>query len=108
MHRNRTERLDRGLRKALTRNTARYHHPSTNKKVLTEMIRQDRITNTDVASNTLVEASLSKDSVSGRQMLFAIQALVLEVIEHRIRSDFQRLARSRLANGADGRIVRCF
>ena len=46
------------------------------------MIRQNRIASTDMPSNALVKASLGKDSVSGREMLFAIQALILEVVEH--------------------------
>ena len=69
------------------------------------MIRQDRVTNADMPSNTLVKPSLSKDSISGREMLFAIQALVLEIVETRVRANSQGLARSRLANGADRRIV---
>jgi hypothetical protein len=60
--------------------------------VLTEMIRQNRITHTDMPSNTLIKPSLGKDSISGREMLFAIQALILEVVEHRVRSHSQWLA----------------
>jgi hypothetical protein len=45
------------------------------------MIRQNRITHTDMPSNTLIEPPLGKDPISSREMLFAIQALVLEVVE---------------------------
>ena len=81
---------------------------STNTKALTEMISQNRVTNTDMTSYTLVEASLGKDPISGREVLLAIQTLVFELIEHGVRSNSQRLARSCLADGADGRIARCF
>jgi len=56
------------------------------------MVRQNRITDTDVPSDTLVEASFGKDSVSGCKMLFAIQPLLLGRIEFRVRPNSQRLA----------------
>jgi hypothetical protein len=37
-----------------------------------------------VTSDALVKASLGKDSISGREMLFAIQALILEIVERRV------------------------
>lgn len=64
-----------------------YTHPQISENALTEMISQNRIANTDVPSNTLVKASLGKDPIRRREMLFAIQALILKIIEHRVRSD---------------------
>jgi hypothetical protein len=48
------------------------------------MVRENRITNTDMTRDTLVKPSLSENPISGREMLFAIQALVLEIVESRV------------------------
>jgi hypothetical protein len=57
-------------------------HLSTGERTLTEMIGQNWVANTDVTSYTLVKASLGKYPVSRREMLFAIQTLILGVVEH--------------------------
>ena len=64
------------------------------------MIRQNRIPNTDVASDSLVEATLSEDPVGGGQMLFPVESLFFEAVEFGISSDLQFAAVFRPAHRA--------
>ena len=47
----------------------------------TEVVCEDRISDADVPSNALVEASIREYSVRGRKMLFPVQALVFELLK---------------------------
>lgn len=42
--------------------------------------------------NALIEAAIGKDAEGGRQMLLAIQALILKVVKLGIAADFELLA----------------
>jgi len=61
--------------------------------LLTEMIRQDGISHRDMPRDTLVKSSRSKYPIRGRQVLLAIQALVLQRRESRISPYLERFAR---------------
>lgn len=54
-----------------------------------EMIRQNRIPNADVASDTFVETALSEYPVGGGQMLFPVESLFFEAVEFGICSDLK-------------------
>ena len=69
------------------------------------MVRQNRIPNTDVAGDTLVEASVGEDAKRRGEMLFAVQSFFLEGVEFRIGPDFELLARHRLAESTDCSVI---
>lgn len=61
------------------------------------MIPKNRVSNTDMASDALVEAPIREDAERGGEMLLAVQTLLLQRVELRVRADLQLLAGLRLA-----------
>lgn len=71
---------------------------------LTKVIPQNRISHTNVARHTLVEASVGKHSKGRREVLFAVQSFFLERVELWVRSDPEGFARHRFSEGPDGAV----
>jgi len=61
------------------------------------MVSQNGIPDGDMAGDALVEAAVGKDAKRGGEVLLAVQALLLERVEVRVRADPQLLAALRLA-----------
>jgi hypothetical protein len=56
------------------------------------MIRQNRISHRDVPRNTFIESSIGKDAERSGEVLLAVEALILEVVEDRVAADLEGLA----------------
>lgn len=70
------------------------------------MIRQNGISDRNVAGDTFIETPVGEDPESARQMLLAVLTLLLESLELRIFSDLEFLARSGLAECAGALVGR--
>jgi hypothetical protein len=73
---------------------------------LTEVVGQDGIADGDVAGDTLVEAAVGEDAERRGEVLLAVEALILKVVELGVRSNAELLARFCLSQALDGWRVR--
>lgn len=66
---------------------------------LTEMVRQNRVTDTDVPCDTFIEATVCKYAESSSKVLFAVQPFFFKRPKFWIGPNFQSLARLCLSEG---------
>ena len=72
----------------------------------TKVICQDRISHRDVTSNTLIEATIGKDTESSSEVLLAVQPLLLERVVFWIGPDLETLATRGLSQRPEFLVVR--